>query len=133
MADTKKVDTKAKPAVSKAKTYIFKVASGNPAETFVGRPKDKPAIRYRFDMYGLFKGTEEDKALLQHAIKRGSLIVYEGGLLEDHVPEGSRTPEARLKVLVAQAKDAGLKEFNGKDIDKCNAVELDVAMKSIEA
>jgi hypothetical protein len=118
---------------AKTKAYIFQVASGNPAETFMGRPKGKDPIRYKFDMNGLFKGTEEDKENLQHYIDRGGLKVFEGGLLEKHIPLDQQTPAAQLMVLVAQAKDAGLKEFNNKPIAKCTAEELSVAMKSIEA
>ena len=111
------------------KSYIFKTTRRVGNQTFVGEFDKK---RYKFPETGLIKGNSLTLKNLQRYINRGSMVVYEGAVLEEHLDLDEKTPDDIHKLLILDAQKAGIEEFNGKLIIECTTEEIETALQSIE-
>jgi hypothetical protein len=109
-----------------SKSYVFKTIHNNPNEHFGGLVTRKSIY---FDKNCLLVGDENTYKDLKKYIEMGLIEVFENTMKEALMPESSLEPEARLRLLIAKAKDAGIQDFNGKVIDECTPEEIDIALK----
>jgi hypothetical protein len=116
-------------AVTVNKKYIFKTLRGMPHESFVGVISKK---RYKFNHHGLLDGDSVTYEDLKPRIMEGKIIAFEGAVMEELTPEGTRTPEMELKLLILNAKNKGILAFAGKPIEDCTAEEITVALTPVE-